>query len=101
MTWLIYILFCDQKTYYVGLTGNLKKRIESHRKKQNIATKEYSTIKLVHVEKYNKRKEAEKREKQIKGWSRVKKKALIKGDIELLKKLSRNLELGDGVPDGK
>ncbi len=88
MPWAIYILLCDQKTFYIGLSSNVEKRFTSHKLKQNIATKEFSDIKLVYIEHYQTRQEAEKREKQLKGWSIAKKKALIEGKKELLIKLS-------------
>lgn len=45
---------------------------------------------LVHYESYSDINQAILREKQLKGWSRKKKEALIDGDIELLKVLSKN-----------
>jgi len=57
MDWYIYILLCDQKSYYVGLTHNLKERLTSHKSKANIATKEFSDLKLVYNEKHCTRKE--------------------------------------------
>lgn len=88
--WFVYILLCDQKNYYVGLTSNISNRLRSHKAKENIATKEFTDIKPIYTEKYQTRKEAEKREIQIKKWSKAKKKALVEGDIELLKKLSKS-----------
>jgi len=90
MDWNIYILLCDQKSYYVGLTHDLKQRLTSHKSKANIATKEFSDLKLVYSEKYKTRKEAETREKQLKGWTLAKKKALVEGNIPLLIKLSKS-----------
>jgi predicted GIY-YIG superfamily endonuclease len=90
MSWFIYLLFCDSSNYYVGLTGNLPQRIKSHSQKKNVATKEFNNFELVYFEEFKTRNEAEKREKQIKGWSRAKKKALAEGNIELLKQLSKN-----------
>ena len=46
-------------------------------------------VKLVYQEQFSARWKAEKREKQIKKWSVAKKNALINGNIELLKKLSK------------
>jgi len=89
MHWFVYILFCDEKTYYVGLSHNPAQRFQSHIEKRNIATKEFSHLECVHVEQFKTRAEAERREKQIKGWSKAKKKALITGNIELLKNLSK------------
>ncbi len=96
MNWFTYILLCDQKTYYVGITHNLGQRVESHKSKQNMGTMEFSDLQLVYYESYLTRKEAERREKQLKGWTVAKKKALIAGNVELLKRLSRNRELVDG-----
>lgn len=93
MPWLVYILLCDQKTFYIGITQNLQQRFKSHQAKQNIATKEFSDRKLVFTEQYKTRIEAEKRERQLKGWTIAKKKALIVGDKQLLIKLSKTRSL--------
>ncbi|MFC1790296.1 GIY-YIG nuclease family protein [Patescibacteria group bacterium] len=87
---LFYILLCDQKTYYVGITSNLEQRLKSHNSGYNLATKRFSEIKLVYKEFYNNRKRAEKREAQVKRWSRAKKKALIDGNKNLLILLSKS-----------
>ena len=81
MSWYLYILLCDKETFYTGITKNLKKRIKEHKNKKSTYTKQFSEIKLVYCEKKKNKKEAAKREKQIKGWSRIKKKKLIKGQI--------------------
>ena len=90
MSWYTYILLCDKKTYYTGISSNLDKRVGSHKLGYNLGTKRFSNIKLVYKEKFKKRLEAEKRERQIKGWSRAKKKALVEGDINLLIRLSKS-----------
>jgi putative endonuclease len=90
MDWYIYILLCDQKSYYIGLTHDLKQRLTSHKSKANMATKEFSDLVMVYHEKFNTRKEAEAREKQLKGWTRAKKKALIERNIASLIKLSKS-----------
>ena len=96
MRWFVYILLCDQKTYYVGLTHNLEHRFKSHKNKYNLGTKEFSDLRLVYSEEHPTRLLAERREKQLKGWTHAKKKALVEGNIELLKKLTRNPGLVDG-----
>ncbi len=93
MRWFVYILFCDKKTYYIGLTHDIEQRLNSHKSKQNIATKEFSYLELVFTEEYKTRKEAEKRELQLKRWTVAKKKALIEGNLELLKQLSKSWSL--------
>lgn len=70
--WNVYILLCDQKTYYIGLTSNINNRLRSHKARENIATKEFSDLRIVYTEKYRTRKEAEKREIQLKKWSKAK-----------------------------
>jgi len=79
--------------FYVGLSSNVDKRFISHKLKENLATKEFSEIQLVYSELYPTRKEAEQRERQLKGWSVAKKKALISGDKSLLIKLSKTRSL--------
>lgn len=61
----------------------------SHKAKYNLATKKFSVVELVYSEQYLTRKLAEKRERQLKGWTFAKKKALIDGDKDLLIKLSK------------
>lgn len=96
MPWHIYILLCDQKTYYIGLSSNVLLRFESHQLKKNPATKRFSELKLVYVEDFKTRKQAENREKQLKRWSVAKKKALIDGDKPLLIKLSKSRSVVEG-----
>ena len=73
----------------MGISNNLDHRLISHRTKKNVGTKEFSDLQLVYKECGLSKQIAARREKQLKGWSRAKKKALIDGDIELLKKLSK------------
>jgi putative endonuclease len=80
-TWYLYILLCDQKTFYVGITNDLKNRIVQHKTKQSFFTKKFSDVRLVYCEKYLTDHEAALREKQIKGWSRTKKQMLIDGKL--------------------
>lgn len=91
----VYILECDNAFFYVGLTTNPEIRLLQHQKHQSPHTKRYEKIELVYSEEFSKRFDAEEREKQFKGWSKAKKKALVAGDIELLKKLSKIL----GAPE--
>jgi len=97
MAHFVYILLRDQKTFYVGMTENLEKRIFEHKSGYSPTTKKFSDIELVHNEKHRTYREAEKREIQLKGWSIAKKKALISGNKELLVKLSKSRELGDAT----
>jgi putative endonuclease len=71
------MLLCDQKTFYVGITFDVQKRLKEHISKESFFTKKFSEIKLVYCEKYQNKNEAAKRERQLKGWSRTKKQMLI------------------------
>lgn len=79
--WYVYMLLCDQKTFYVGITPNIVERINEHKDKKSFFTKKFSDLKLVYSEKYPIKHEAAQREKQIKGWSNAKKQMLINGQL--------------------
>jgi len=76
--WTVYLLLCDQKIIYTGLTDNFERRYFEHTSKTSRYTKQFSDLKLIHKENYNTEAEAVRREKEIKGWSRNKKLALLK-----------------------
>ena len=96
MPWVVYILLCDQKTFYVGITDNLNRRLNDHNSGYSNYTKKFSNINLVYKECFKSRRDAEVRETQLKGWSVAKKKALIMGDKNLLIRLSKSSEFGEG-----
>lgn len=85
----MYILECADGSYYTGSTKDLGKRLQQH---QNMLganyTKKRLPVKLVYYEKYPRIDEAFYREKQVQGWSRKKKEALINGKPELLPELA-------------
>ena len=89
--WKMYILLCNQKTFYTGITDNINRRIEEHKKGYSLYTKQFSDIQLVHQEEFDKRFQAEYIEQQVKRWTFAKKKALIEGNINLLQKLSKGI----------
>ena len=78
-TYYVYIMTNYSKTLYVGITSDLIKRVYEHKNKlvQGF-TKKYNITKLVYFEDTNDVNAAIEREKQIKGWLRSKKIALIK-----------------------
>jgi len=87
----MYILQCADGSLYTGSTKELQKRVAQHKAGNGAKyTKHNLPIKLVYYESFYKIDEAFKREKQIQNWSRVKKTALIQGNINLLKQLSKN-----------
>ena len=79
--WYVYLLFCDQKTFYVGITDDMESRLAQHKNKESFFTKKFSDVQLVYCEKYKNKFEAASRERQLKGWSRAKKQMLIDGKL--------------------
>ena len=69
MPWYVYLLLCDQKTYYVGISNNLINRFNQHINKESFHTSKFSDLKFVYAEQYRGKFEAAKREKQLKGWN--------------------------------
>lgn len=93
MPFFVYILRSSSNQLYIGQTNNLHSREKQHLTKDWKAakfTKDGDGFKLVYHEEHPSRLEAMKREDQLKGWSRVKKEALINGDLDKLKKLSKS-----------
>jgi putative endonuclease len=87
----MYILKCSNRLYYVGSTNNLDLRIEKHNAGEGANfTKKNLPVELVYFEEFDRIDEAFFREKQIQGWSRKKKEALINGEFEKLTELSKN-----------
>ena len=64
---------------YIGVTNNIKRRLLEHREHKNKSfTNKYDVLKVVRVEIFNKITDAITREKELKGWTRDRKLALIK-----------------------
>ena len=92
MLYYVYILRSDSNKLYIGQTNNLIRREKeqlSNSTKTAKYVKDNQVFRPVFYETFSTRKQAMNREMQIKGWSRAKKEALITGDLELLKKLSK------------
>jgi len=76
--YFVYIMTNRSGTLYTGVTNNLERRIYEHKHHLvNGFTKKYKIEKLVYYEETNDINAAISREKQIKGWLRKKKIALI------------------------
>lgn len=87
----MYILKCADNSYYAGSTTDLVQRIEQHQAGLGANyTKNKRPVTLIYFEEYQRIEEAFYREKQVQGWSRKKKEALMNGDIEQLQNLSKN-----------
>ncbi|WP_370638420.1 GIY-YIG nuclease family protein [Aurantimonas sp. VKM B-3413] len=88
----VYILRCVDSSYYTGLTKQpIEARVWEHN--EGICegyTKRRRPVELVFTETYDRMLDAIAREKQIKGWSRAKKEALIARHYHRLPQLSCN-----------
>lgn len=81
----VYILECNDGSYYTGHTDNLEKRIAEHNSRAiDGYTAERLPVKVVFVQAFASRDEAFNAERQIKGWSRKKKEMIIKQEWNLL-----------------
>ena len=86
----LYILQCADGSLYTGSTHHLEARIYQHQQGEGANyTKSRLPVHLVYVETYERIDEAYYREKQIQGWRRKKKQALIAGDFGKLSHLAK------------
>ena len=89
--YVLYILRCSDGSYYVGHTSDLRRRIAQHNAGTYDAayTAERLPVELVFSCRFATRDQAFQCERQLKGWSRAKKEALIRGDWESIHELAR------------
>ena len=85
--WYVYIVECQNGSLYTGVTTNPKRRFKEHQHAGSHYTSYNPATQLVYTEEISDESTARKREAQIKGWTRKKKLALIRGDQALLKTL--------------
>ena len=91
MAWM-YILECCDNSYYVGSTKDLKRRLSQHQEGNgSVYTSGRLPVKLVYCEEYERVADAFYREKQVQGWTRRKREALINGTPELLPALAKKV----------
>lgn len=88
----VYIVKCSDNSYYTGFTNDLERRINEHNDGLNPESYTYTRkpVKLVFYHEFNDVNQAISFEKQVKGWSRKKKEAIINNNWDLLPLLSKN-----------
>ncbi|MGB4777265.1 GIY-YIG nuclease family protein [Microbacterium sp.] len=92
----MYILQCSDGTFYVGSCRNIDQRLWLHELGEGAEyTKRRRPVKLVYHEEFTNVADAFAREKQVQGWSRAKRKALIAYAGDKLPALSRKVFGGD------
>ena len=90
MNGFMYILECADGSYYTGSTRDLEVRLQQHQSGEGANhTRKHLPVKLVYYERYPRIDMAFDREKQVQGWSRKKKQALINGEHHKLPKLAK------------
>ena len=89
MSYFVYILHCSDSTFYTGLTSDLAKRIYEHESGAIVKSYTYSRrpVHLVWSHEFQSHEDAFTFERQVKGWSRAKKKALINDDWEMIHRI--------------
>src|SRR5712692_9908294 len=87
----LYILRCADDSYYVGTTrADLEHRVAQHNAgTYGGYTSKRRPVALVFAQWFDRITDAIEAERQVKGWSRAKKEALIRGEFERLPELSK------------
>jgi predicted GIY-YIG superfamily endonuclease len=85
----VYMLRCADDSLYVGHTDDLAGRVEAHRARRYAGyTAKRLPVSLIFADTFRTREEAFAAERRIKGWSRAKKLALVRGDWETVRQLA-------------
>ncbi len=91
MPFWAYMLHCRGGAFYTGQTDDLEFRVAQHQTGKGAAfTAERLPVDLVWSQEFGTRDEAKEAEARLKGWSRAKKLALIRGDWESVSRLARS-----------
>ena len=97
----VYILHCSDGSYYTGHTDDLDLRLAKHESGEIEGyTSTRRPIELVYAQECATREEALSAELQIKGWSRKKKEAMMRGDWNEVNRLARGENLSERKPRG-
>jgi putative endonuclease len=90
----VYILECADGSWYVGSTIDLERRVAQHQHGEGSAYRRRRLpVRLVFSSEFARIDDAFAFEKQVQGWSRAKRRALIDGRLEALPDLSRKRRL--------
>jgi predicted GIY-YIG superfamily endonuclease len=101
MSFWVYLLRCADGAYYTGHTDDLDKRVAEHQAGQVEGyTSTRRSVTLVFSEAFSTREEALVCERRIKGWSRKKKEAMMRGDWAEVSRLARGNSSSSGLSGG-
>ena len=93
----VYVLASKSGVLYVGVTNDVRRRVREHRTRRFGFTAAYRVHRLVYVEAIDGPRSAIAREKQLKGWTRKKKLALVRAANPTWADLARGW-YGSGTP---
>jgi putative endonuclease len=90
-TFWVYMVLCTDASYYIGITNDATRRVWEHNEgiDRHCYTFTRRPVKLVYCTEFNDPNRAIEWEKQLKGWSRKKKQALIADNFDAVQRLSR------------
>ena len=91
-SYIVYIVECKDWSYYIGVCNDIERRLWEHNTGQDEDSYTYSRrpVELKYFETFTDVHQAIAREKQLKGWSRKKKQALIAENFDRLKELAKS-----------
>ena len=91
----VYMLECVDGSYYTGMTNDPERRLAEHEEGNDATAYTYSRrpVRLVWHDAFQSPVAAIGGEKQLKGWSRRKKAALIEGRFDLLPELAKSMKV--------
>ena len=100
MSFWVYILRCADGSYYTGHTDNLEKRIGQHTTGAiaSCYTFKRRPLELMFSQDFPTREETLASEQQIKGWSRKKKEAMMRGDWAEVSRLAKSAHPESSTP---
>jgi predicted GIY-YIG superfamily endonuclease len=102
MSFWVYILKCADDSYYTGHTDNLDVRIGAHQAGEVPGyTLSRRPLELVFAQEFPTRYEALLMERQIKGWSRAKKEAMMRSDWARVSELARSKAVRPSTSSGR
>ena len=92
MSFYVYILRCFDGSYYTGHTDSIERRIDQHLTGAIPSCYTFSRrpLEWVFSQEFSSRAEALAAERQIKGWGRKKKEAMMRGDWAEVSRLARS-----------
>jgi len=91
-SYYVYIVKCSDDSYYTGVTNNPDRRMAEHNEGHHPKSYTFSRrpVELLFCQKFGDINQAIAFEKQVKGWSRKKKEAIIANEWQKLPELSKN-----------